>query len=74
MSDCHFGVSPVNYPDPDPELFTKETNQDCKSFRLRETLAIHSGYTNNGLATGATKLELSVTYDRELPSIFLRTL
>ena len=19
MSDCHFGVSPVNYPDPDPE-------------------------------------------------------
>ena len=20
MSDCHFGVSPVNYPDPDPEL------------------------------------------------------
>ena len=20
MSDCRFGVSPVNYPDPDPEL------------------------------------------------------
>ena len=20
MSDCHFGVSPVNYPDPDPEV------------------------------------------------------
>ena len=19
MSDCHFGVSPVNYPDPDPD-------------------------------------------------------
>ena len=24
MSDCRFGVSPVNYPDPDPERsFTK---------------------------------------------------
>ena len=21
MSDCRFGVSPVNYPDPDPETF-----------------------------------------------------
>ena len=21
MSDCRFGVSPVNYPDPDPEIF-----------------------------------------------------
>ena len=21
MSDCRFGVSPVNYPDPDPEQF-----------------------------------------------------
>ena len=21
MSDCRFGVSPVNYPDPDPDLF-----------------------------------------------------
>ena len=22
MSDCRFGVSPVNYPDPDPEVNT----------------------------------------------------
>ena len=21
MSDCRFGVSPVNYPDPDPEFY-----------------------------------------------------
>ena len=21
MSDCRFGVSPVNYPDPDPDAF-----------------------------------------------------
>ena len=21
MNDCRFGVSPVNYPDPDPDLF-----------------------------------------------------
>ena len=26
MSDCRFGVSPVNYPDPDPHLkFMKQT-------------------------------------------------
>ena len=24
MSDCHFGVSPVNYPDPDPHLSTED--------------------------------------------------
>ena len=22
MSDCRFGVSPVNYPDPDPEVYS----------------------------------------------------
>ena len=22
MSDCRFGVSPVNYPDPDPDVFS----------------------------------------------------
>ena len=22
MSDCRFGVSPVNYPDPDPEVWS----------------------------------------------------
>ena len=26
MSDCLFGVSPVNYPDPDPELFIPADN------------------------------------------------
>ena len=25
MSDCHFGVSPVNYPDPGKELFIRFT-------------------------------------------------
>ena len=25
MSDCRFGVSPVNYPDPDPEQVAYET-------------------------------------------------
>ena len=29
MSDCRFGVSPVNYPDPDPELPAEST--DVKS-------------------------------------------
>ena len=25
MSDCRFGVSPVNYPDPDPEVTNLES-------------------------------------------------
>ena len=29
MSDCRFGVSPVNYPDPDPELMDQ---MEIKSF------------------------------------------
>ena len=24
MNDCHFGVSPVNYPDPDPDLILQD--------------------------------------------------
>ena len=31
MSDCRFGVSPVNYPDPDPDLeMTNDTSIVCK--------------------------------------------
>ena len=26
MSDCRFGVSPVNYPDPDPDISSLPTN------------------------------------------------
>ena len=32
MSDCRFGVSPVNYPDPDPEVlvnFGTEAGPAC---------------------------------------------
>ena len=34
MSDCRFGVSPVNYPDPDPTVSHSEiiANQKCKRF------------------------------------------
>ena len=28
MSDCRFGVSPVNYPDPDPEDKKNNRNQN----------------------------------------------
>ena len=50
MSDCRFGVSPVNYPDPDPELLKDQTENSkvtssqpftCrldKSFFLLQTL------------------------------------
>ena len=27
MSDCRFGVSPVNYPDPDPDLHTQRNGR-----------------------------------------------
>ena len=29
MSDCRFGVSPVNYPDPDPELAMTMEQRSC---------------------------------------------
>ena len=29
MSDCRFGVSPVNYPDPDPDLSSLGTQSFC---------------------------------------------
>ena len=46
MSDCRFGVSPVNYPDPDPGLCTADTvevetylvNDKCEIFCGRWSL------------------------------------
>ena len=32
MSDCRFGVSPVNYPDPDPD----------QSFKIQDSLFVRS--------------------------------
>ena len=31
MSDCRYGVSPVNYPDPDPDLIVSVSDH-CFSF------------------------------------------
>ena len=28
MSDCRFGVSPVNYPDPDPEFYSENEENE----------------------------------------------
>ena len=33
MSDCRYGVSPVNYPDPDP---AKEKNKFCSSLLMSD--------------------------------------
>ena len=33
MSDCRFGVSPVNYPDPDPDV-QSDQGLHCLPFRL----------------------------------------
>ena len=30
MSDCRFGVSPVNYPDPDPDLEVEERHDSTR--------------------------------------------
>ena len=40
MSDCRFGVSPVNYPDPDPESSSTDFYM-CPSvnWRAREKIA-----------------------------------
>ena len=32
MSDCRFGVSPVNYPDPDPDHTDKKNPHYCQIF------------------------------------------
>ena len=34
MSDCRFGVSPVNYPDPDPEVIRQNN-------KAHEEIAVH---------------------------------
>ena len=31
MSDCRFGVSPVNYPDPDPERVYSKLRESIKN-------------------------------------------
>ena len=36
MSDCRFGVSPVNYPDPDPGCAFPTFNEFGLMFRLRQ--------------------------------------
>ena len=41
MSDCRFGVSPVNYPDPDPELGS------CSKWLVDNKLSLHLGKTES---------------------------
>ena len=45
MSDFRFGVSPVNYPDPDPELNDhlsgKELSIQYTAFAFRQLLSIY---------------------------------
>ena len=54
MSDCRFGVSPVNYPDPDP---------DCETqlIQLVEELARN---TSQGRQTDLILLDFSKAFDR----------
>ena len=45
MSDCRFGVSPVNYPDPDPDYFPPEASLSHQS--TPENLTILEGKNHN---------------------------
>ena len=43
MSDCRFGVSPVNYPDPDPDQIAKAgVSQQNQVFLISVHLACHN--------------------------------
>ena len=41
MSDCRFGVSPVNYPDPDPDVLGERTDQTALMCRMRGLIRLH---------------------------------
>ena len=41
MSDCRFGVSPVNYPDPDPDPNKGKLIQSPSSYILNGGYLIH---------------------------------
>ena len=37
MSDCRFGVPPVNYPDPDPDPLCRRSNCNCPVVNILKT-------------------------------------
>ena len=52
MSDCHFGVSPVNYPDPDPEWVAKDpsflhvdSEDSDQTGRMPRLIGVFTGHT-----------------------------
>ena len=49
MSDCPFGVSPVNYPDPEPRQQSSELRVGlCESNLIRETIPYSGGLIREG--------------------------
>ena len=43
MNDCRFGVSPVNYPDPDPEhIRLEDTKKEYETDIIRKHLLVKS--------------------------------
>ena len=52
MSDCHFGVSPVNYPDPDQCGGTNEPNGDTLSIISVDSMGVNKGEENQNTLTG----------------------
>ena len=41
MSDCRFGVSPVNYPDPDPAWFYVKYNVNKTRLFITDCICIY---------------------------------
>ena len=66
MSDCRFGVSPVNYPDPDPDhvepspkvrqVFFKERNDICEIAKANPKLKSHPSTQVKPLSSNITTL------------------
>ena len=61
MSDCRFGVSPVNYPDPDPERFWRRRSLEMvdgrtdDAHRMDDGACLYYKLTNEQKGSGELK-------------------
>ena len=63
MSDCRFGVSPVNYPDPDPEGRDVNKHTDTLKVNSFTNTSINcTKITFNGRLVKISKLQFCVKY------------
>ena len=60
MSDCRFGVSPVNYPDPDPDLYLLVPRAHCICKDRRRMNAYNVMCSRVSLSKNVSRLEMTV--------------